>query len=611
MPEKPARDHLLVVAGLVVASIGIWWRVWVTGHPTSTITCPCGDTAQGVWFQAWTAWAIAHLHNPFLSHAIFAGQGGANMLDNTSGIFPAILTAPITWLFGPIASFNVAATLAPVVSGWAFFAFARSVTNWLPGQLLGTALWAFSPFLIAGVVGGHFQITWLYFPPVAAWALHELFAGRRHPPLLAGTVLGLATVAQFFTGTEVLAMTVVIGTFGTLAALALSPREAWSHRRRIATGLAAAIALAAVLLAYPAWFALAGPRHIVGPVWADTPYFGSAPGGLLGPGHFVHASTATERLGGYFGPGGPAGQFLGPAILVALAVAAAAWYRSRLAWVAACTGIAGWACSIGVVVVGPSVVRAVEHHRPLPAPDWWLPWSWLSRLPALEEALPLRFCLFTTFSAALLLTISSEKVRSLGLSLWHRHSGHEPGRGSAALWSVVVTAAGAALLIPIASSYTFPLVMHPEPVPAWFEQTAPRLPDGTVVLAVPYPASPSVDAMAWQAVDTLHFRLVGGYADTPLADGRSAWAHSPTGPTLILDALSNPLFAPPEANPSTIATLSHALTGWHVQVVVVTNRAARPRQAVALLSEAVGRAPLRQQGAWVWYLSRHSLPARG
>src|SRR5580698_4075075 len=99
--------HGAVIVVLLVLSVATWWRVWGTGHPTSTITCQCGDVSEALGFLAWTPWALVHGHNPFLSNAIYAGQGGANMLVNATWMAGGVLFAPITWIFGPIAAFNV------------------------------------------------------------------------------------------------------------------------------------------------------------------------------------------------------------------------------------------------------------------------------------------------------------------------------------------------------------------------------------------------------------------------------------------------------------------------------------------------------------------------
>ena len=65
------------------------------------MTCDCGDPAQQVWFTAWPAWAIAHLHSPFFSGAVNVPHG-ANLLSNTSGTLVGVVLAPVTWLAGPV-----------------------------------------------------------------------------------------------------------------------------------------------------------------------------------------------------------------------------------------------------------------------------------------------------------------------------------------------------------------------------------------------------------------------------------------------------------------------------------------------------------------------------
>ncbi len=99
--------HLVALAGFTVPAVALWWHVW-SGHPSSTLTCGCGDPAQEVWFMAWPAWAIAHLHNVFFSGAVNVPDG-ANLLSNTSGTLVGVVLAPVTWLFGPVAATNVAA----------------------------------------------------------------------------------------------------------------------------------------------------------------------------------------------------------------------------------------------------------------------------------------------------------------------------------------------------------------------------------------------------------------------------------------------------------------------------------------------------------------------
>jgi hypothetical protein len=645
--------HAAVVAGLLVLSVLAWWHVWITGHPTSTITCQCGDVSQAVWFQSWTPWALLHGHNPMLSNAIFAGQGGANMLVNTSWIFPSLLLAPVTWLFGPVASFNVGVTIAPVVSGWAFFAAVRAFTRFVPGQLLGATLWGFSPFVLAGLPAGHFQLSWLFYPPLALLLLYDLLVTRRRSPVLDGILLGLLTVVQFFTGTEILAMSVVVGAIACLIALAMAPRAAWAHRDHVLLGLGLAVAVAGVILAFPLWFLTEGPRHIVGSQWAHTAVFGNSPSAVVDVGAWDHHPNAFLSVAGYFGPAGPSAAFLGVGLIVFVGLSAVVWYRMRVAWVIAGAGLCSWVLSFGTIFGGLS--RSPAHN----VATWWLPWTYLSHVPLLADVIAQRFSLFSTFAAAVLLAVAADRWWSTGRSAIAKFGdrvGHEngvpnvgrngeqpglineeqpglingeqpglingeqpgptnggqpgpqvdvrrpPGRRLAtALWCLALIGVCWVVVAPIASANNFPFVVHPTPVPAWFRQQAPKLRAGTAVLTLPDPSSASVAAMGWQAEDAMQIRLVGGYADTPTADGRSTWAEQPTGVLAVLDSLSEPLSKLPSGAPGQMAGVRKALEGWGAQVVVVTDEVASPAFDVGYFTAVIGRAPLEQDGAWVWY----------
>ncbi len=129
-PRRSASTSA-ALARFSVPAVVLWWHVW-SGHPAASLTCGCGDPAQEVWFIAWPAWAIAHLHNLFFSGAVNV-PAGANLLSNTSGTLVGVLLAPVTWLFGPVAATNVALTLArPSARG---AVFARSAPGDVEGRL--------------------------------------------------------------------------------------------------------------------------------------------------------------------------------------------------------------------------------------------------------------------------------------------------------------------------------------------------------------------------------------------------------------------------------------------------------------------------------------------
>ena len=522
--RRAIAAHSALIGGLLLISVVMWWRVWILGHPTSTVVCQCGDVSESLGYLAWTPWALVNGHNLFLSNAIYAGQGGANMLINTSWIAGSLLFAPITWLFGPIATFNVVGTLAPVVSGWCFFLAARKVTRFVPGQMIASTLYGFSPILVAGDRLGHFWQSWLIFPPLAFLFLYDLFVTQRHRPAILGVGLGLLTVVQFFNSTEMLAVSALVGLIGIACAGFLSPRPAWIRRRHIGVGLIAAAGTSIVFLAYPVWFALYGPRHIVGYAWPGVLSSGNPVSGPVSAGPYVHQHSPLTVVGGYFGNAGPNPSYLGVALVAFLILSAFVWFRSRLGWVVVVMGVSSWLFSLGTAQA-------------------WMPWRVFEHIPVVSQIAPATFSAMTTFAAALLLALSADGWWSLiERHLAHR-SLHLPGLGARGLHQVsgaLLAIVTAATLIPVAVTYTLPFVIHNEPMPPWFRHFAPRLPPQTVVLTFPYP---NARTMGWQAVDGMGFRIVGGFAIVPGNDGRHSEGLSPfEGSIAVLESLAGARF---------------------------------------------------------------------
>jgi hypothetical protein len=594
--------HAAVIVGLALVSVVMWWHVWITGHPTQSVVCQCGDISEELGYLAWMPYALAHLHNPLLSHAIYAGQGGANMLANTSNLAMATLLAPVTWLFGPVATFNVAVTLAPVVSGWSFFLVARRLTSFVPGQIAGAVLYGFAPTIVTSVTVGHFFLAWMWFPPLAFLCLYDLLVDRRHRPVTMGVALGLLVVLQFFSGTELLAMSGVVAAIGLLAAVIAAPQQAWARHRRIAVGVGAAAVTAGVLLAYPLWFVIDGPQRVVGLAWPGTSRFGSYLSAIVTAGPGVTQASPLLRLSGYYGPSGPPVVFLGWGVIVFLALSAVVWYRRRLAWVVLALGAASWALSLGP---GPK-----RHGHDV---GIWLPDRALMHIPLLNQIIPARFSALTGLAAALLLTISLDCWWKAG-RLWiarrrvARAPAHAPApgagrRGPGLVWAGLLTAVVIAALVPVATSYRFPLVLEGGPVPAWFTTAAARLDPGTVVLTVPYPSSGLPQAMGWQAEADLRFRLVSGYAIVPGRDGRHSAAASPFGGAdALFDRLSFGLAGPqPTGTAAQRVEVWNTLHRWGVQVVVVTPVGRDPSYATAYFTAVFGRAPRAEDGSWAWH----------
>jgi hypothetical protein len=584
--------HVGVLAGFTLLSLLMWWHVWVTGHPTASITCRCGDPVEELWWLEWLPWAIVHGHSPFFSSVLYAGSGGVNELANGSQMFPALVLSPVTLLFGPVAAFNVGALLGPVVSAWCMFLLARKVTTFVPGQVFAALLWGFSPFVVYNLPHGHLLHVLGVFEPLAALVVYDVLFEHRRPPWLDGLALGALIVLEFFTSSEMLAVTGMIGAAGAIAATCLARRHVWALRRPIAVTALTALAASVVVLVYPVWFALAGPRHFSGQPWPFNSV-GQSPRTLVSVGPHIHQVGPILRAIGYSNPV-PNPGYLGWGLLALIAVSAPLWRNRTLAWCALISGAVAWALSWGV--------PAGDTH-------WW-PWRLFDRLPVVSDIQPTRFADIVVFCVALLLALSLDGWWKWITNRVARAQQHRASQWSAsslrAFLAAVVILVTVGAIAPIGATYTLPFAVSATGTPGsqWFVQKAPHLPAGTRVLALPFPSVLSYDAsMAYQARDSFRFDLAGGYELVPGTGGRSNFARPPGGTSAVLVALTwGPFGGYPE--PSTtarnLAMMRSSLRRWGINVVVLTPYE-NMNAALSFMTAVYGRPPVKQDGAWAWY----------
>lgn len=374
--------HVGVVALYLLGSLALWWKVWVAGNPAHITTCLCGDPSEEVWWLAWFPWAITHGHDPFFSNALYAGSGGVNLLANASIMVPALLLSPITFLFGPVAALNSGMLLAPVLSGWCMFLLARKVTMFVPGQVLAGALWGFSPFMIFYLHLEHLPHVLGFFAPLCALVVYDLLVEHKQAPWIDGLLLSILVILQFFTSTEMLAITMLAGSVGLLCALLLLRSEVRVRLRALVAVATLTLLGSVVVLAYPAWFAVAGPRHVTGLPWTQLPTQGTSISSVVNPGQLVHRTSTVYNLVGYAGVVGPSEAFLGWALIGVIAGSFPVWRHRKLAWCALVIGLISWSLSWGL-----------QSHQ-------WTPWRLFVHVPLVSDIQPARFAGLDAFGAA-------------------------------------------------------------------------------------------------------------------------------------------------------------------------------------------------------------------
>ena len=224
-------------------------------------TCGCDDPSLFVWFLEWPAYALAHGHNPFYSTALFH-PAGINLLSNTGVLALGLPLAPVTWLFGPVATLNVASTLGPALSALAMFWLLRRWVRWAPAAFVGGLVFGFGPFAVTNLAVAHLKTEVLVLVPLIVGCLDELLVRQRET---SGARRGRPRAPR---GRAVLLSTEMLVIVVICARRRRRPGRRLRHRRvrparcspPCGTPLSPAwpwpSAVSGVLLAYPVWFAL-------------------------------------------------------------------------------------------------------------------------------------------------------------------------------------------------------------------------------------------------------------------------------------------------------------------------------------------------------------------
>jgi hypothetical protein len=583
---RSRRATVLVTAGGSYLLIGIvlWWHAWAEGGGTHTL-CACGDPALFLWFFQWPATAVAHLHNPLYSTALFHPQG-VNLLAQTSVLGITVPLIPVTWIWGPVAALNVASTLTPALSAFAAFVVLRRWVHWGPAAYLGGLLFGFSPFVLSSLEFAHFMTSAVMLIPLILTVLDEICFRHRHDPRWAGLLLGVLLFWQFFLSSELLLIVLVLIAIclaGLVGYAFLFDREGLELARRPAlVGLVVGAVSAVVLLAYPVWFALEGPAHLSGAIWPHV----AAEGGFIGSSFvtpdIIHGSRTFLALGGYEGAELPSAAYLGWGLIVVVVAGSLIWFRDRRLWFFGFLLVVCIGCSFG-------------ERR-----GQWEPSHVFAHLPVLEDVIEQRFMLVGFLAAAAMLAIICEHARDTAATL--SISASVPG-----LAEVLGLAVAAAALAPVAATFApvLPFAMQAAVVPRWYSTVAPTLSPGRVVLSYPAPFSGIQVSMAWQAIAGMSYSQAGGGGP----EGTPARAGAARAGFEVLAHLAFSVNLPqPSGTPAELAAVRKALSVWKVNTVVVDPRPGSsfllqghdPTYAAAFMTAVLGRPPRISAGAWVW-----------
>ncbi len=543
----------LAPAVFLVLALAALWPGLSTGH--DTVVGNTGDPSLFVWSLAWAPFALSHHLNPLVTDYIHY-PSGANLMWNTSILFPALVLTPVTNLFGPIVSYNVLTVLGMWLSGWcAFLAVRRFTRHWFAAAV-GGLLYEFSPFMVVEITG-HAHLFVAVFPPLLILFADEILVRQRHRAWLMGGLLGFAAACQLLTGTELLAISALMS-IPALVTLAIVFRAQLRARLPYATrAAAAALGVFAVLAGYPLYVLLLGPQRVSGALQGYG--FVARPTSFLIPSHF-------ELIGGsstVF----DSSVYIGVPLLI-LAVAVAVRMRRHAAVLASAVTVV---CAVVLALGGHLTVHGPPTRIPLP---WIIP----QHLPVLDNILPVRLMVAGYLALAVIVAVFLDRVLDAPIRL-----------------RIAGVAAVVVALVPLIPS--LPISSAQFAIPAFFtDGSAQRLPTVGSVLITPYGGyGPEV----WQAVAGISFKTQLGLVFTP-GPGGHVWNAEldPLGEELT--ALGQGASAPAELSASDRAAYLADMSDHDVTTVIV-GPATRSAQVALLMTELLDRTGTRTGGVTVWY----------
>jgi hypothetical protein len=537
-----------------------------------------GDFTLTVWLLDWVPHALAHGLNPFFSNAIYVPTS-VNLAQNTLSPLLGVISAPFALVFSPVVSANLLMVLAMPISATAAFVVLRKWQVWGPAAALGGLVYGFSPYMV-GQSLAHLELFFVPLPPFIALTVASILQNRGSPQRL-GVQLGLLVVAQYLISPEVLT-TVAILTVAALVCIAIrNPANVPKMVRAASRATGIALAVAAVLLAYPVWMGFDGPQHFTGPPFPTTNPYHNDLLSLVVPGPFQRVSLGMSSLGSRLASTSgltEAGGYIGVPVLILTGMLALRSRRSPRTQLAVVLLLGAALLSLGPRLA----VDGRLTHIPLP---FWL----LDRLPLVNGILPTRISLEVDSCLGAVIAFGLDDMRRAPVG---RRSGSARGNSIRRRGSAVF--AGVTLAVLVATQ----LPLWPDPyagqpaisLPATITRAVPS--GDPVALTYPYDTGATNEPMFWQAEDGFKFRLLGGYGYTSNL-GRPSLLPSVMSPPGTQQFLASQeglsVFGPAlPVSPKLVATTRAIVSRDDIRLVIVDRSMSGSGPVMELFNKALG-----------------------
>jgi len=433
------------------------------------------DTMVYLWSLQWMPFALSHGLNPlFTTHYVWAPQG-FNLVWVTTIPGPSFVIAPVTSVWGPLASDNLILWLAPALAAWACYLLCNQFTSRPLVAFAAGAIFGFSTY-VGHHMRGHVNLLLMFCVPLACYLVVRRVRGRIGPRAFV-VLLALTLLAQFSISTEIFATMTVFGGIALLLGLLFAPgdsrRAVWSAFLPIGVAYVIVLVITSPYLVEVIRNRPPGSLRPLGPNSVDLlSYVLPRSPTWLGAGTFLET---TRRFPGLAQDDT---AYMGPAILAIIVFFAWFGRRSRWTWM-----LIAFILVPVVFSLGPTLHVGGRTGIPMPG-------AALAHLPVLSSVLPERFPLFAWLGIAVLISLFLAEGS---------------GRGSWWRWGIVLLGA-----ITVAVALPSPPYRTPLSTPPFFADGTYRsyLRQGENDLLLPANVG---DEMQWQEAADFWFRQSRGY----------------------------------------------------------------------------------------------------
>ena len=361
--------------------------------------CAGGDPEFYVWFINWWPFALSHGLNPFITTYAWS-TSGINLAWLTSMPSIALLFAPLTYIIGAQATFNIIALLSPALAATACYALVYYLTRKVIGSLFAGYIFGFSSYEL-GQLLGHTQLYFIAAIPLVVLLvilrINKKF--KRWPFIIA---LAILESFEFQASLEIFATAALLAAISLITFYLAAPKETKTAIMSSSIDIALSLIPFTIITSPYIYYLLTSIRSLPQQMAPATVYSADIlnfiiPTPITRIGRALFSNIASHYTGNY----SEEGAYLGAPLLLII------YHFTIVRWNEKYTiSLFSLFLIVAIFSLGDFLhVNGVITHIPMP---WWI----VSHFPLMNSALPLRLSVYTSLIGAVIVGLWLAKSRS-------------------------------------------------------------------------------------------------------------------------------------------------------------------------------------------------------